>query len=353
MRLLILLWMTQLLLYATPQDIHAFLAKTDTFYISMGVEKVNDTLDVFNIKERELDKKRNNFTTLGDMEGLDVNMGYTFNKQWYLHINLNQKKLNYLGSKLTTKKIDSYLRYQFYHSNNWAFSVDLGYAMNQANDTSMDSVEAINDVLEDILPNKEIELKDKNNQQTLFYRGEDRSIKTVELKNKANVKVEDTYDKGFYTRAILSLKQKKWLFDSYLGYSEIQIHSKLDSSVFDEENPDLQKELEALVLVDKRKDAMFFGGMSVGYAFNDKWQGDLHYQYNHIVRIACLENSNTNHIFNFNLTYNINSNIDFYIGGKVMLSQFNGEIPYMYTKYNKGSFHHKYGFANGGIAYKF
>jgi predicted porin len=138
-----------------------------------------------------------------------------------------------------------------------------------------------------------------------------------------------------------------------LSYSEIKIENRIESSIFDESNPDLKKELKNIKLLQERKDIIYSGAIGVGYKFNDEWKGDFNYKYTHILRIAYLENNNNNHIFNLNLTYHLNSKIDFYLGGKVMLSQFNAEIPYMYTKYNSGSFHHKYGFANGGITYQF
>jgi hypothetical protein len=240
-RLLIILLFTQPLLYASPSNIHAFLAKEDTFNLSFGFEKVNDTLDIFNIKEREVNTNSKNYTSLGDMEGIDLNMGYTFSEKWYLNIDLNQKKLNYLGSKLNSERADIYIRRQFYHSNHWAFTMDIGYVTNRADDAYMDSVEAINNTFEDILPNKEIELKEINEKQVLFYRGDDKSVKTIELENSAYIKVKDTYDNGFYLRAIASLRQKNWLFDTYLGYSEVEVANKIESSIFNEPNPDLQQ----------------------------------------------------------------------------------------------------------------
>jgi len=352
-KLLILLLFTQPLLYATSSNIHAFLSKKDTFNLSFGFEKVNDTLDIFNIKESEVDRGSKNYTSLGDMEGIDLNMGYTFSEKWYSNISFNQKKLNYLGSKLSNQKIDMYIRRQLYHSNHWAFSMDVGYVTNRADEASMDSLEAINNTLEDIFPNKEIELKELDTKQVLFYRGDDKSVKTVELENKAYIKVKDTYDRGFYLRGIASLRQKNWLFDAYLGYSEVEVANRIESSILDESNPDLQKELENISLLQKRKDILYFGGIGVKYKFDKSWEGNFNYKYTHILRISCLDNSNNNHIFNLNFTHNFNRKIGFYMGGKLMLSQFNGEIPYMYTKYNKGSFHHKYGFIRGGVVFRF
>jgi len=336
-------------LYSKSSNISAFLPKIDSFIISIGAEKVNSTIDIFNMKEKEGSNKS---STLGDMEGIDFNFGYKFNNKIYTSLTFNYKKLNYIGTQLINKQLDLYLRYQLYKKDNLAFSIDGGYTINRANDTLINSLEAINNILEDILPEKEIELKEIENQQLLIYHEDDKSVKTIPLKNKTFFKVKNTNDSSFYTRAILSLKKDKWLFNTYLGYKETMIHSEMDSSIFDEDDIDLKKELEKVNFIQERQDSMIFGGVGLNYHFH-QWIGEINYQYNYIMRVAHLQNTKSNHIFNLNLTYMATKNIDYYIGAKIMLHQFNGEIPYLYGEYNKGSFHHKYGFANVGVVYKF
>ena len=348
MRYIRLFLITQTLLYSQSSNIHAFLPKTNALNMSFSLEKVNDTVDIFNVKDSEIKKK----SSLGDMKGVNFNFGYALSDKWYFNLNLNQKSLNYSAYTLTNREIEFYSRYMLYRYDNIAFSMDFGYIGNRANNIFMDTLESINDVLEDVTPNREIELKEINSQQVLFYRGEDGSVKTISLENRAFVSIKDTYDNSFYTRAILSLKKEAWLFDTYVGYKESKVHNKIDSSFSNEKNPDLEKELKQITLVQNRTDKMWFVGLGTGYTL-DKVQLEVNYRYNYINRIKSLNKVKDNHILNLNINYNINKNLKCFIGGKIMFHQFNGEIPYLYTVYNQGSFARKHGFADIGISYEF
>ncbi len=333
-------------------NLHAFLPKTNQLQIHAGFEKVNDTIDIFNIKESEFGSKSKKLDSLGDMKGINLNFGYAFNNKWYINIKLNKKDLQYSDSTLTNKNFDIYLRYQLYEDKNSAFAIDGGYSTNIASDTYINRLKTINNALKDIAPNKKIKISQTDNKYTLVYRESDGGIKTVKLKNKPYISIVDTDDTTFYIKAIFSIKKDKWLFDMYGGYAEISINNKTDSSILYEDDSDLKKELRDISFSQKRTDDMFFGGIGLGYNLN-KWYSELNYQYNHLLRIDCLNETNINHVLNLNISYLVNQNLGLYMGGKLMLNQFNGEIPYLYGEYTKTSFDHKYGFLNAGIIYNF
>lgn len=356
-KLLLLLILGETFIYAqnisyTQNKLHAFLPKPKTLQLDGGLEQVNDTLDILNIKESEFGSNTENFDSLGDMQGFNLNLGYTLDDQWYMNLKYNQKDLQYSDTTLTNQNFDFYIRYQIYQDENSAFAIDGGYAMNIAKDTYINNLKTINDSLEDIAPDKEISISQTDTTHTLVYVGDDGSTKTVDLKNKPYIAIVDTEDQSLYARAIFSLKKEKWLFDAYAGYSETSIKNKTDSSINYEDDADLQEELNEIDFSQTRTDGMLFGGFGVGYQFN-KWYGEVNYQYNHLLRVACLSETNMNHIFNLNIAYSLNEHLAFYMGGKLMLNQFNGEIPYLYGEYTDTSFDHKYGFLNAGISYRF
>lgn len=356
-KLLLLLILGETAIYAEnisyrQNSLHAFLPKPNTLHLNGGFEQVNDTLDVLNIKESEFGSNTENFDSLGDMQGFNLNLGYTFNDKWYMNVKFNQKDLKYSDTTLINQNFDLYLRYQIYQDENVAFAIDGGYIMNIAKDTYINSLKTINDGLQDIAPDKEITISQTDNKHTLVYRGDDGSIKTVDLKNKPYIAIVDTEDKSLYTRAIVSVKKGEWLFDAYGGYSETSIKNKTDSSIQHEDDTDLQQELENISFAKTRTDGMLFGGLGLGYQW-DQWYGEVTYQYNHLLRVDCLSETNMNHIFNININYLITEKLALYMGGKLMLNQFNGEIPYLYTEYTDTSFDHKYGFLNLGISYQF
>jgi len=357
MRLLLILLYSGIYLYAenivyTNNTIHAFIPEADTLQFTAGFEQVNDTIDILNIKESEFKSNTENFDSLGDMQGINLNFGYTLNDKWYMNLKYNLKDLQYSDTTLTNQNFDIYLRYQIYQDENSAFAIDGGYTMNIANDTYINNLKTINDGLNDIASDKEITISQIDNKHTLVYKGDDGSTKTVNLKNKPYLALVDTDDKSLYARVIFSLKKARWLFDAYGGYSKTSIKNKTDSSILYEDDSDLQQELGDITFNQKRTDNMLFGGLGAGYQW-DKWYGEVNYQYNHLFRISCLSETTMNHIFNININYSLNDNLKFYLGGKLMLNQFNGEIPYLYGEYTDTSFDHKYGFINAGIIYTF
>jgi len=357
MKKILLIWflLNTLILYADESffykkdNLHAFLPKVDSTQISVTFQKVNETIDIFNIKESEFSSSTKNFDSLGDMEGLDLNLGYTFNNQWYLNLDLNKKDIQYSSTTLTNKNLDIYLRYQVYEDLNKAFAIDVGYETNRADDTYMRSLDVINQGIKNIFSYGNLHVSKKNDVYSLVSE----NGQTLKLKNKPYISMINTKDNSFYLRLIGSLKGESWLLDTYLGYTNVKIRNEIDSSILHEDNYLLQQASRNIDLVQKRTDDMISLGFGVTYQIYTNWYTELNYQYNRIFRTKSLDETNMNHIFDLNFIYEVNSNTSLYIGGKLMTNQFNGEIPYLYGEYTDTSFDHKYGFANIGFNYNF
>jgi len=249
--------------------------------------------------------------------------------------------------------LDLYLRYQTYNQNNMALAIDGGYTLNSAKDTYIRDLKSINRGLKGLSSDKHIQIKEVGDHYGLRYRDKNGITKSLDLKEKPYIGIVNTKDESFYTRLIGSYREKEWLFDSYLGYREIKIKGETDSSLLNEKNSDLEKELANIDFSQSRTDGMFFGGLGVNYRINEQFSTSLNYQYNKMLRVDCLDETDMNHIFNLNTTYKINSDFSLYLDAKLMLNQFNGEIPYLYTSYTKTAFDHKYGFLEVGINYTF
>ncbi|HHB94049.1 MAG TPA: hypothetical protein ENK88_02795 [Campylobacterales bacterium] len=332
--------------------IHAFLPKTKEVQFDLYLEKINDTIDVFNIKKSELGS--NSDTSLGDMDGFGIDIGYTFNDKIYLNFGYNQKDLKYSDTTLTNKNMDLYLRYQLYRDKNSAFAIDGGYSKNSADDIYIYNLSTINNRLKKMIgDNRDITIKENSSDKySVVYTASDGSKKTINLDNKPFVAIKDTSDSSLYTRAIYSYKNSNWLYDTYLGYSEISVSNTIDSSILHENNADLQDRLKNVNLKRDRTDDMLVAGLGIAYQTKD-WGVEGGYQYNNLFRVKCLKKETKNHIFNLNLNYNISPKITIYGGGKLMLRQFNGEINYLYTRYTDTTFDHKYGYADIGVIYRY
>jgi hypothetical protein len=330
-------------------NLHAFLPKANDTQVSIAFQKVNETIDIFNIKESEFSSSSKNFDTLGDMEGIGLELGYAFDNKWYLNLDLNQKDMQYSSTTLTNKNLDIYLRHQVYQENNRAFAVDIGYETNRASDTYMRNLDVINKGIKNIFGYDNIRVTQKDEVYNLVAS----TGQTLQLENKPYISIINTKDDSFYTRLIGSFKKEHWLFDTYVGYTKTKIRNETGSSIWQEENSLLQQTLKNVDLVQKRTDDMLFLGFGIIYQINRNWYSELNYQYNRIFRDKGLNETNMNHIFDLNLIYELNDDASIFIGGKLMSNQFNGEIPYLYGEYTDTSFDHKYGFANIGIIYNF
>ncbi len=344
----------------THNNIYAFLPKNNQFDMLLGYELVNDTVDIFNIKESEFSSNTQSFDSLGDMKGYNLNLGYSFFDNFYVSAKYNQKNLNYAGSTLTNENIDIFLRYQIYRSKKFALAIDAGYVTNRAKDLYIYDLNIINNTISRVT-SKDLSFSKENDTYYLTYVSDSTTSK-ISLENKPYIALLDTYDESYYIRGVLSYHGENTLFSLFGGYTQIDIKNNLDSSVA-HENSDTIKDAITNNEIDasykfERVDAIVFGGFNIQYSI-----GSFHslfaYKLNKIYRIEGLEkNSNNektdiNHIVDLNFAYDISDDLSFYLGGRLMSNQFNGEIHYLYTEYTNTTFDHKYGYVNTGFIYRF
>ncbi len=329
-------------------DIHGFLPQEERATLKAEAEAINDTIDVFKIKESEFDSNTAGFDALGDMKGFDFEFGYGM-KYLYLHTTLNQKNLQYSGTTLTNNYFELYGRYNILQFDKLALSLDVGYETNRAKDTYVRDSVAINDTIKRAFPDQTITIN--NNILTQINDG---VTKTTNLTLDPYVAILDTKDEALYWRGIVSFWSNYTVTDIFGGYKQIKINNFIDSSIAHEialqddlQNGDLKATYKA-----SREDGMIFAGMSFGVRY-EKFFTEFKYQYNKMLRVDCLKEMDVNHIVDVNFLYNITPSVGFYLGGHMMSNQFNGEIPYLYTKYTKTSFDHKYGYARTGLLFRF
>jgi len=350
----------------TKNHIHAFLPNNNDLTIDLGLELMNDTLDVLNIKEREFGNATN-LDSLGDMKGLDLGLGYAFGDDYYLHVRYNQKQLEYSGATLINHELDVYLRHQLYQNSRSAFALDFGYVTNIADDTYINDLSTINESIKKIQNIKglspEDELKITSNVSPFFPTSVAtlESTKTISGATTTNraalylqpyIAIKDTKDESFYLRAILSKKTKDALYDIYLGYKYTKIKYTLDSSLAYEDSL-VQALIDSpITITENRNDGMLFAGVEMVQDYD--WVFfELSYRYNYMLRNSELQETNSNHIVESNVIFPVTNKFALYLGGKIMTNQFNGEVPYLYTEYSQSSFDHMYGYANTGILLRY
>ena len=80
---------------------------------------------------------------------------------------------------------------------------------------------------------------------------------------------------------------------------------------------------------------------------------EANYEYNRIFGRDIINDNNHNQIVNAAISTIITKNLLVFIGGKLMLNQFNGVIPYLYNEYTASKYDKKYGYMRVGFVYNF
>lgn len=316
--------------------------------LKVGIEAVNDTIDILKIKESEFSSSTSGFDSLGDMTGVDLGLKYQSDR-FALMVDLNQKRLDYSGSTLINDFYQVRGRYAIYDGERFGLSLEGGYETNKAKDLYIKDIKTINDTLKRVFPSQTIVFTND-----MITYSDDGSTSTVSLAQSPYVALINNKDEAFFIKAIASIKGANSTFDIFGGYKQIKIQNNIDSSIAYEDGlkDDIADGDLSVTYKHNREDGMAFGGVAFGYDWG-RLNTSIKYQYNQMYRISCLKETDTNHIVDVDFLYSLTPNFGVFLGGHIMSNQFNGEIHYLYTKYTKTTFDHKYGYARSGIVMKF
>lgn len=347
-------------------DIHGYLPKNK---VDIGIEmlKMNDTLDVLGLKESEFSGNTLSETSIGDMSGIEVFGRYKFDNGWMGSAKYQNTTISFGLGDVNNKKIEAFARKNLISK---TFAVDIGYIQNKANDISAQNLELTDQRINDITASTDVKIVPntqningdflcnnlyshcltwtKSNGQTFIEGINSSSFKdAINSKNiEYDVTTKNMQDDTVYIRAIKSMMDDLDTIDIYAGFYHSQIKSQIDTNIYYK-----GETLHSIQNLDRTEQKIALG---VNYsAFVGKWAMDAGYEYNYFLRDARLDYINHNHKIEINIGYEIMKNLKFFVGGKAMTNQFNGEIPYLYNKYTQTSFDHKYGWAKTGLVYSF
>jgi len=333
----------------TKNSIHAFLPKNNRIGLDVGFSLINDTLDVLNVKEKEFGGSGEDLDALGDMNGYELGVSYSFYDDYYVNFHFNQQHIDYSGATLVNNNIELYLRYQIYQNENFAFAIDGGYVLNKADDLYIYDINTLNQNMKRFEGSAGVNIA--NDGKSVSYLN-DGVTKTAPLTLTPYFATLNTKDQSLYYRGVFSYKSDSLLVDFFAGYKQIKINYTIDSSIAHESALASDIGSNAAFSSVEREDGMIFSGFSLRKNIGSL-TGEFSYKYNKMLRLGYLEETDSNHVVNINFLYAVEKNFALYMGGTLMSNQFNGEINYLYTRYSKTTFDHIYGYANIGIIVNF
>lgn len=338
----------------TTSDIRSYPLKKGHIGVRANYNRINDQIDIFDIKQKELGTTEN-FGTIGDSTGLDLSLAYGAGEFYSLFYNYERLNLHYIDSVLKNNKNDIYIKVNIYQNPmNFfeTFSADIGFVRNAAKDLDIKDTVQLNRMIQKVNPLPGLSIEGSE----IKYKGS--SIIFLDPKtNKAVspfVRIGDMSDNALYLRLLTGFQYETNIVDLYAGlkYTSIDTTVTIEPKNVDTlQNILKNKDYEPVNL--DRNEKTFFLGFNYTVEFSS-FIFDANYEYLNIWgRSDAIKKTQDNHILNSALSYIINKNMLVFIGGKLMLHQFNGVIPYLYNQYTKNKYDKKYGYAKVGFVYNF
>ncbi len=338
----------------TTSDIRSFPLQKGHIGIRASYNRINDDIDIFDIKQKELGSTAK-FGTIGDATGLDLSLAYGATEFYSLFYNYERLNLHYIDTILHNNKNELYLKVNIYQNPmNFfeTFSADIGYVRNSADDLDIKNRDRLNSMIQKVnpIPGLSIdgpEIKYKNSSIVFLDPKTNKAVSPF-------VRIGDLSDNAFYLRFLTGMHYETNIFDLYAGLKYTSINTTI--SIEPHDNKTLQnilnsKGYESVDL--DRNEKTFFLGFNYTVEFGS-FIFDANYEYLTIWgRDDDVKKTQDNHIINSALSYIVNKNLLIFVGGKLMLHQFNGVIPYLYNKYTKNKYTKKYGYARVGLVYNF
>jgi len=338
----------------TTAPVRSFTLDRGDMSVKVSYNRVNNTIDIFDLKQKELGTT-GNFGTIGDSSGLDISLAYGASEFYAFFYNYEHLNLHYIDSQLKNNKNDLFVKVLVYR-NPMAFfetfTADIGYVRNSADDLDIKDSTQLNKMIQKVNPIPGLSINGSvisyKNKTLIYYDA---------VTNKPIspfVRIGDLQDNSLYFRLLTGFNYETNIVDLYTGLKYTKINTTVSIEPHDAEpmNTQLRNAGYEPVNLD-RNEKTWFLGFNYTVEFGN-FILDTNYEYLTIWgRNSALKKTDDNHIVNAALSYIVNKNLLVFVGGKLMLHQFNGVIPYLYNKYTKNKYDKKYGYAKVGFVYNF
>ena len=336
-------------------DKHAFLLPKHKATLIFEYQKLNDTLDIFNIKAQELGSL-SSYGSIGDMSGYNLEGRYSVSDTLMGSLKLGKEDVAYGSGALYNETIDGYMRYQLTNSSLSfvnATSLDIGYVLNRASTMSYDDPKFLEPLATKVLDVKKTVIsQNSDGTYTIGVLKKDGTTNLLSnLKQKPTLYIDGMRDDSLYIRAIAEKRiNPRFYISAFAKFSRTKIKTLVTAN--SELIAEAKKQNYDIVQTLDRYESSISAGWNISLNF-DKLAWELTYTYSKIFRDSSLGYIDYNHIIDATVAKPIGKHWIVYMGAKLMYRQFNAEIPYLYNKYTQTTFDHKYGYARFGVEYRF
>ena len=325
---------------------HAYTLQKNKKEIIFEYQKLNDTIDVFNLKESE--HISSSFDAIGDMDGYKFSFAYGYRDNLTLLADIERQNIEYGSGSLINYYFNIASRYNFYKNEKSFASLDLGIKINKGEDISFSNPDYLASLAKKFLNVKNVKISGN----TIGVEKNDGSTEFLNLKNPPSIGISNMKDNSLYFTLNGEKAFNRLLIDIFTTVKYTEIDTDIKANL----TPANNDTKNALSKYDLSKN-LNRNETSIDLGFNISYKApvivEFSYLYRKIFRDKGLDYVDYNHIINLNLIKPVNKKWFVYLGGKAMYRQFNGEIPYLYNRYSQTTFDHKYGWADIGVGYIF
>jgi hypothetical protein len=316
---------------------------------------MNDTVDVFDIRESRRDSISSTFDseTIGDLEGGRLLVAYGISDEWMLSGGYTYRDTDI---SITNFEIDSYTlalskRFNLNADDTlYAFAV-MGGRYNACSDFSTSNVSEIDYFAKKISGNYSVseapgrvEISDG----TLTL-----SSPIVErdgtFKDPLTLGMEDSTDYSFFARFGVG---KRWQNVNLALFAELG-HTEISGSLthnLDQYGVDPNSSVFAGLDSSLDRDEDYAkAGFDLYWETTRGIAANFAYYYQVLQRDSGLEDYDDNHVLKGDIIIWLNRSLALDVGATYYSSHFNGVIPLMYNKYTQSSFDHDYGVVHCGL----
>ncbi len=338
----------------TTNNIGAFTLPAKSFNIKASYNRINDDIDFLNIKEQELGSGVvSKYGSIGDSSGVDLSLAYGINDYISLYYDYENLNMHYMGSTLNNHKNDLFLRLNISNHPSRFFnslSMDVGYVGNNAEDINIKNVSTLNSLLKKVKPNSNIFIQDDG--VTISVDGDRvRLLEEDGTPIAPYISIGNLSDLSLYFRFLAGMKWTNSVLDLYAGVKYIDIHGEI--ALEPSNNSVIKEKVSEFGKLDiSRGEKQALVGLSYKIELG-RLLLEANYEYNRIFGRDIINDNNHNQIVNAAISTIITKNLLVFIGGKLMLNQFNGVIPYLYNEYTASKYDKKYGYMRVGFVYNF
>ena len=315
------------------------------FRIGLSFGKVNDAIDVFDVRKQEVGGSLN-AVGLGDYDhyGGFLNLGLAdtlMASGSYLH-----RFIQYGHGTISIHSYEFFIRKSFWS----VLSIDFGVRGNILDGEKVKNVDDINFYIHRYNPNVSIEVDP-------YYIWFTKKTETGEITSgvakgeNPYVSLYDSWDLTNFLRLTVGKTYRKFQPNIFIEYGKTDIHGKIDTNLkyyvpkgFEDSLPELP--------VNLNRDETY---LKLGFnsflktPFNTLTY--FEYYYLMLFRDDGLGYEHYNHVFRLEVNYFFNRHLVLSLGGIYLHRQLNGIIPLLYNKYTQTTFDHKYGWAEAGITF--